>query len=148
MNEKDLKTITSRKGYSAGIPSTIKSGVRSQFEKNTFGSPPNSKREVPDLERGTGHESLGKERFALKYSGRCTVRFKVFRRRLCDPDGNCTKYLLDALRYAGALEDDSERHIRLIYEGQEKVETNEEERVEVVLEYEEINLDDLWRKTL
>ncbi len=140
MQKAELTKILKKPGY--GLKSSLQSdigkakAVRSQID---------GKGAVPDVERSSGPKPLGTQRVALKAAGMCTVRIKVFRRRLADPDGNCCKYTLDAIARSGALVDDSARYIRIIYEGQEKVETNEEERVEFVLEYEGVDINDLWK---
>jgi hypothetical protein len=139
LTEHDLALTLTKKGYS--IQSSFGKGI-----KSTLGSQVDGKGKTADVEQHTGPEPLGKKRVALRYSGPVLVRFQFFRRRLADPDGNSGKYYLDALRYAGALEDDSERHIRLVTEPQQKVETNEEERVEITLEYESVDLNNLWKE--
>lgn len=139
LTEHELAITLSKKGYS--IQSSFGKGVRSAFDTKTEGDG-----KAPNVEQHSGPEPLGTQRVALRYSGPCVVRFQFFRRRLADPDGNSGKYYLDALRYAGALEDDSERHIRLVTEPQVKVEKDEDERVEITLEYESVDVNNLWRE--
>ena len=63
-------------------------------------------------------------------TGRAIVRIQSFRTRFLDPDNSGVKYLIDGLRYAGIITDDSTRHIILsVY--QVKVKTRAEERTEV-----------------
>ncbi len=108
--------------------------------KSTIGSEIHSKREVSELEQRAGHESIHPPGLAIPYSGRCVVSVKVYRRRLTDPLGDCTKYHIDALRYLGCLADDSDAAIRLEDEGHEKVESNEEERVEITVRYDSLTI--------
>jgi hypothetical protein len=102
---------------------------------------------VCDVEPDSGYESLRAQAMAVNYAGKCVVRIKFYRRRLADYSrANCEKYIIDSLTYAGLIRDDSEKEIWLVDEGQEKVETDAEERVEVTLEYSEVDLDNLWVK--
>lgn len=98
----------------------------------------------PDVERSAGCPPIQSQKNTLNYSGQCVVRVKAFRRRLCDADGNCIKYHIDFLRYIGALKDDTDAAIRLIFEGQEKVGTEAEERLEITVEYPEVDFQNLW----
>jgi hypothetical protein len=52
--------------------------------------------------------------------------------QLLDRDNLCGKFFLDSLRYAGLIEDDSEREIDFSIR-QEKVETLNQERTEIEL---------------
>lgn len=131
----ELSNILKRKGY----------GIQSEIGKKGIGSEISGAGEVRDVEPSRGYESLREEAVALNYSGICVVRIKFYRRRLADYSrANCEKYLIDSLTYAGLIRDDSEKEIRLIDEGQVKVETVQEERVEITLEYPEVDLDNLW----
>lgn len=65
---------------------------------------------------------------------RVTVRIRSFRTKLCDPDNICVKYAVDALRYAGAIPDDTEKDICLQVT-QHKVAHFREERTEIEIEY-------------
>lgn len=97
------------------------------------------------MEPSGGYESLRAQAVALNYTGKCTVRIKFYRKRLADYSrANCEKYLIDSLTYAGLIRDDSEDEILLIDEGQEKVATDKEERVEISLEYESVDEGKLW----
>lgn len=131
----ELQSILKRKGY--GIHSEVgKKGIASEIS----GAGPSG-----NVEPSGGYESLRQEAVALNYSGKCTVRIKFFRKRLADYSrANCEKYLIDSAVYGGIIRDDSEKEIRLIDEGQVKVDTEAEERVEINFEYEEVDLDNLW----
>ncbi len=48
-----------------------------------------------------------------KATGKLHIRFTSVRKRLCDPDNLAVKWLLDALRYAGVIGDDSPDKISL-----------------------------------
>lgn len=134
MTSNDLKRLENKPGY--GIKSSIGGGVSAKIR---------GQRQVPELERSSRHESIRPPGFAIPYSGRCNVRVKVYRKRLTDPLGDCTKYHIDALRYLGCLVDDSDAKIRLTDEGHEKVETDSEERVEITIEYDGITLEGLCK---
>lgn len=122
----------------------IKSQLKSELPKRTIGSQIDGKGSSLNVEQCSGRESLGEEVLAIRTAGTCTIRFKAYRKRLADSDGNCFKYIGDAIQRAGAVVDDSTRYVRYITEPQEKVETEAEERVEVTIEYEEVDLENLW----
>ena len=99
------------------------------------------------MESNPRYEPLCAEAVQIGYSGLAIVRLKFYRRRLADYSrAICEKYLIDGLTYAGLIRDDSETEIRLIDEGQEKVESNEEERTEITIEYQQVDYDNLWVK--
>jgi len=130
MNESDLNKILKKKNYgieSAFSKPSIKSGFASQKALAKAGG----EGSLSDVERGAGLKSIRPEELTVPYSGQCIVRIQVFRRRLTDPGSDCTKYHLDALRYLGLLEDDNDAAIRLEEAPHVKVESNEEERVEL-----------------
>lgn len=139
ISSNDLDLLTRKKGYA--IQSQIGGGIKSSFNSKAESNGP-----TPNVEQHSGPQPLGPQRATLRYSGQVLIRIQFFRRRLADPDGNSPKYYLDALRYAGALEDDTERHVRIITEPQQKVATNEEERVEITLEYEDVDFSNLWNE--
>lgn len=137
MDNGELSKIIKRPGY----------GVASAFNKGSFKAQASGSREMRDVESGRGYESLRAEAVAINYTGKCIIRIKFYRRRLADYSrANCEKYIIDSLTYAGVIRDDSETEIQLIDEGQEKVATPEEERVEITLEYSEVDFDNLWVK--
>lgn len=67
-------------------------------------------------------------------AGIVSVRLVSFRRRLIDPDNLCAKYFIDACRYLGFLHGDAAKDIEFSIR-QEKVETDQEERTEIEIEY-------------
>ncbi len=135
ISENELQTILKRRGY----------GLKSEIGKSSLESEVGRPREVRNVEPDSGYESLRAQAVALNYTGKCNVRIKFFRKRLADYSrANCEKYIIDSLTYAGIIRDDSEKEIRLIDEGQEKVMTAQEERVEIILEYENVDLENLW----
>lgn len=134
----DLNKLLKKKGY--GIESAIKPAIERAIKPEASGSG-----EVCDLESGGGYESLREEAVAINYAGKCVVRIKFFRKRLADYSrANCEKYLIDSLTYAGLIRDDSEKEIWLIDEGQEKVDSEDKERVEIVIEYQAVDFSNLW----
>ena len=54
-----------------------------------------------------------------------------FRHRLADPDGLCSKYVIDAIVKAGLLEDDSTKFVKEVRFKQTKIPKGEEEYTEV-----------------
>lgn len=131
----EFERIIAKKGY----------GIASEIGKRSLGSEVNRPRKDSDVESGGGYESLRAQAVALNYAGKCIVRIKFFRKRLADYSrANCEKYIIDSAVYAGLIRDDSEKEIRLIDEGQVKVDSDAEERVELSFEYEEVDFDNLW----
>ena len=59
-------------------------------------------------------------------AGKFRISVTGRRRRLIDPDNLCPKYLIDCLRYAGAIPDDRAQDIELSVR-QEKIGSKEEE---------------------
>jgi hypothetical protein len=72
------------------------------------------------------HESVGKTEGGQKSQGRIQVRITAFRNRLLDPCNFTGKALVDCLRYAGAIRDDSLEFIEVI-EIQKKVPSRKDE---------------------
>lgn len=114
---------------------SIKSGISGSFTRRTNEDKISGDGEVPNPESSAGHEPVCAQKTAFEYTGRCVLRVKVFRKRLCDPDGNLPKWHIDAIRNSKFIRDDSAKEVDYYFEGQEKVETAEEERVEITLEY-------------
>lgn len=135
MNEKDLQDILKRPGVA--LKSSLGGGVSAKIRFS---------RQVTDVERPSGLPPVQTEGDTLNYSGQSTLRIKFFRKRLADPDGNIAKYQTDFLRYCGALKDDNASEVRIILEGQVKVETEAEERTEIIVEYQGVDLNNLWIK--
>ncbi len=142
ISQEELNKILGKKGY--GVSSSIGKGidkVRANAITTKVGSPGQSS----DVEPSDRLQSLRSQAVAINYSGIVTIRIKFFRKRLADYSrANCEKYIIDSLTYAGIVRDDSSTEIRLIDEGQEKVATDAEERVELSIEYDEVDMDNLW----
>jgi Holliday junction resolvase RusA-like endonuclease len=69
-----------------------------------------------------------------KANPRCRVlRVISYRTRICDTDNLCPKWIIDALRYAQIIEDDSPEHIELQVL-QRKVEHRNEEKTLIELQ--------------
>jgi hypothetical protein len=142
MNESDLNKILKKPNY--GITAAFsKPSIKSGFSSQKALAKAGGEGSLSDVERGAGLKSVRPEDLTIPYSGQCIVRIQVFRRRLTDPGSDCTKYHLDALRYLGLLADDNDAAIRLEEAPHVKVESNEEERVELEIEYPGIDLCDL-----
>lgn len=141
MNEKDLKAVLKKPGYS------LKSSFGSELGKGSFGSQVSRKGPSSHVESVAILESLRAEKLSLNYSGKPRVIIRFYRRRLADSSRSCSeKAYVDGLQYAGLIIGDSSEEIRLIDGGQHKVETKEEERFEVDIEYDEVDFDNLWVK--
>jgi hypothetical protein len=119
LTSEQLAEITARKGYSvSGGSLPVQVGCAS---------------EVPVTQCGAGDGPLAKEEAKEHVAGRFLVRFKIFRRRILDAD-NCAfgiKVILDCVRRIGCIPDDRPQDIRLEIAEQIKVETDEEERIEI-----------------
>ena len=61
------------------------------------------------------------------------LRIISYRTRTCDTDNLCPKWIIDALRFAKLIEDDTPEHIELQMR-QEKVGRKSEERTEIEIE--------------
>jgi hypothetical protein len=141
----EFQQILSRRGY--GIASSLGKGIASSVGKRPNDNQDSGTGADPHLESAAGDESLRAKAVSLNYSGKPTVRLKFFRRRLADYSRAISeKALVDGLVYASLIRDDSEKEIRLIDEGQEKVGTEAEERTEIAIEYPEVDFDNLWIK--
>jgi len=139
MTNDDLRKVLTRPGYG------IQSAFKPAYGKSTNGLKAGSAGEIDDVEPAIGASQIRSEAVSLNYSGKCIVRIKFYRRRLADYSRAISeKALIDALVYGGALTGDSEKEICLIDEGQVKVESEKEERTEVILEYPEVDFDNLF----
>lgn len=78
------------------------------------------------------NESVAKAEGKKEGAGRVVVSIKSFRCRLLDTDNLCPKYVIDALRYAGAIHDDRPEDI-ILTTAQEKVAHRKEQRTEITL---------------
>jgi hypothetical protein len=100
---------------------------------------------IDDVERAAQHAFQGEKGVQINYSGTPSIRITFHRHRLADHHRSISeKALIDALQYCGAIGGDSEREIRLFVEDQVKVGSKAEERTEVVIEYPEVDFDNLW----
>jgi hypothetical protein len=131
----ELDKLVSRVGY----------GIKSSLGKGSAGRKDRDSGEVNDLERDSGDELEGPEKLQVGCSGKVRVRIKFYRHRLADYSRAISeKALVDCLQYAGLISGDSEKEIWLIDDGQIKVGSKAEERVELTLEYPEVDYDNLW----
>lgn len=80
------------------------------------------------MERIARDESLGKKEGERLHT-RCSIRVHSLRKKLCDPDGQSAKALLDGLAKAGVFEDDSARFIKEISYSQEVAKGRDEETI-------------------
>lgn len=70
-------------------------------------------RAAAKLERSSVSKPLEKNQNEETSSGRIHCRFTSVRKRLCDPDNVAVKWLLDCLRYCGAIPGDEPEKITL-----------------------------------
>lgn len=145
MNEEDLKRITSKPGYGivGGIQGTVRAGAALSKDRSSG--------TLDDLESDTGDGSLDAKKLQVGYSGKVRVRVTFYRRRLADYGEECSravseKALIDCLVYAGLIKGDSGEEIWVEDGGQKKVESNEEEKTVIELQYDGVNYDDPWIK--
>ena len=140
MTNEDLNSILARPGYAISEPT-----VKSCIGQRTIESQIKREREIDNLESASSDESLHAKKLQVNYSGKVRVRFTFYRRRLADYSRAISeKALVDCLQYAGLIEGDSEKEIWLEDGGQKKVESDEEERTEIELIYEEVDFDNFW----
>lgn len=69
--------------------------------------------QMPKLERSLGNAAFRQNKRKKKGTKRFRVRVVGHSRHPIDPCNFCTKYIVDALRFAGIIEDDSWAHIEL-----------------------------------
>lgn len=82
------------------------------------------------MERPARHDALEKNQDQTPAANRLHIVFVSFRQRLCDPDNLSVKWLLDCLRYCGAIAGDEPEKITLEVR-QEKVKLLSDERTEI-----------------
>ena len=70
-------------------------------------------RHNPKLECDIGPEPLAQDKAEKGATGRVHIIFISRRKRLCDPDNLSVKWLLDCLRYCGAIAGDEPEKITL-----------------------------------
>ena len=88
----------------------------------------------PFFEQFTGEKPLVVDQGKEENPARCILSYTSYRCRLLDEDNWCTKYFTDALRYCGALPDDTPDKVT-IQVRQEKVAHRSEEKTEIIIEY-------------
>lgn len=59
------------------------------------------------------HEPLGAAAGKEQVPRRIRVSLTAYRGKLADPDNLCAKYIIDCLRYCGAIADDDAKHIEV-----------------------------------
>jgi len=68
---------------------------------------------VAVMERDSGDEPLEANQGQETVAGRVHIRFESVRKRLLDPDNLSVKWMLDCLRYCGAISGDEPEKITL-----------------------------------
>lgn len=87
-------------------------------------------RKTAKLERPAPHQSSRENANQKIDSIKCHLRIVSVRKRQIDPDNISVKYLIDALRYAGVIQDDAAKDITLEV-SQRKCLSDEDEHTEV-----------------
>ncbi len=90
-------------------------------------------RSIAELECPPVHDPLETHPSQEGAAGKLHIRFISWRQRLCDPDNLSVKWLLDCLRYCGAIAGDEPEKITLEVT-QRKVKLKSNERTEIVIE--------------
>ena len=109
---------------------------KSTIQANTHDDNPDPELQSSQPERDEGKTLERPSQTQNESSPRATLRIIGFRCRPLDPDNFCggAKHLIDCIREAGLIDNDSPEHITLITE-QVKVAHRGEERTQIVLEY-------------
>jgi hypothetical protein len=127
--------IKTRKTGCSGAGRGIVVDIRTLF--------PNASRDTIALNRQTSRSNpeqftrekpLGIDQGKAENTRRCILSYTSRRCRLLDEDNWCTKYFTDALRYCGALSNDTPDKVT-IQVRQEKVSKRSEEETIIELEY-------------
>ncbi len=84
------------------------------------------------MERPVGNDSLAKDKSQEGAARPVHIRFTSVRKRLCDPDNLSVKWLLDCLRYCGAIAGDEPEKITLEV-GQKKAAKGQQEHTLIEL---------------
>lgn len=130
-----LRDVLSRQGI----------GIASAFGKRAIGRSFDDSGSEHNLESNLGDELEGPKKLQIRCAGKVTVRIKFYRHKLADYSRAISeKALVDSLCYCGSLGGDTEKDIRLIDEGQEKVDSKDQERTEVTIEYPEVDFANFW----
>ena len=151
MKESDVKKVLKRKGY--GIPDGCQPAFSKRGNPDTAseigawkdGTQDYGSGEAKNLERITGYESLLRQRAQIGCKGKVTFKLRFYRYRLADYSRAISeKALVDGLVSSGFVRDDCEDALLLIDEGQTKVDSRDQERTEITIEYPEVDYDNLW----
>lgn len=86
----------------------------------------------PVTEPAVCNEPVAAQAREASHSTRFRIRVESRRRRLIDPDNLCPKYLIDCLRYAEVIPDDSARYVE-VQTTQTRVQTKAEEGTQVTI---------------
>lgn len=107
--------------------------TKSYERREDYSSPVVASVQVPIVECPLRHDALPKNTRKKGSPKRFKISITGHTKRPVDPCNFSTKYAVDALRFAGIIEDDSWAHIKLKPE-QQKVETEDEEGTEILIE--------------
>lgn len=84
-------------------------------------------------QQSTREKPLDSDQGKTQNSRRCVLRYTSYRCRLLDEDNWCTKFFTDALRYCGALPDDTPDKVTISVR-QKKVAHRSQEKTLIELE--------------
>lgn len=147
MTKDEFNKLTRKKGYgiAAGFKPALKASFRPAFGKGSSPDQDSDPDALPELESGSEHGQVGEAQVALNYSGIVHIKFQVFRYRLLDySECNVEKYWVDCCTYGNIIVGDAEGQIKFTTLPQVKIPKTEQERVEITLEYEDLDYDNPW----
>lgn len=125
-------TLAELKHHFPNRPESFYAANASDYPGTGRSSQNRDTRTPPVLERHSRNGAVGKVSVQKGTGGNFLVRVKAFRCRLLDEDNLCEKYHVDLCRYAGILPSDAAGKAK-IETSQEKVGSEAEERVEIVI---------------
>jgi len=93
--------------------------TKEQYEEHMRKFHSNTKVSIANVEPNTVH-APAPTNAPKKINSPVHIRIHSKRKRLCDSDGICGKFAIDAIVRAGILQDDSPKHVKNVSFSQEK----------------------------
>jgi hypothetical protein len=148
LSNEQLEELLQKRGYGIASQSKgISGGIKGTVRQGSAISKVDGAGSLDNVESTALDESLGAKKLQVNYSGLPEIRITFYRRRLADHSRAISeKALVDCLQYAGLIEGDSQKEIRLTDVTQSEVGSDEEERTEIEIIYPEVDYDNLWKK--
>lgn len=115
-------------------PARVETPKQTHDIPNAHHDHPDHSRQNPKLERDSGNEPLETSEGEEAPAGRIRLRVVSVRKRLCDPDNLSPKWLIDSLRYCGAIRNDTPEDI-ILEVAQRKAKQGEAERTLITIQY-------------